>query len=341
MKDAWFLHRVALASLGDALRYTSISARSVFQTLRHRQRFSIRPFLGLVWRFPSRWLRIYRVRTVSKLCIRRHDNGFFANVLAVLDVVANARADCAIFVDWTLDGTERQFRYGEPGLNVWDEIFEPLSPLDKLDSFPGPAYRISQRLSPLLVSRGRNMLADSRSYFAERSRYHQVYRATFRIRNKYVEHELEEYRAMMKGKICLGVHKRVGYRHFASHQRSFQLPDNKMVIECIERTIRGWKPDERLIYLATDDLDCAELFSRHFGNRLICRSNVQRVRSSDDIEVHKLDWGKVGVKDACDVLIDGLLLAECKAVLHQSSNVSTAVSFINPTVEMIHFDDVS
>jgi len=57
--------------------------------------------------------------------------------------------------------------------------------------------------------------------------------------------------------------------------------------------------------------------------------------------VHKLDWGKVGVKDACDVLIDGLLLAECKAVLHQSSNVSTAVSFINPTVEMIHFDDVS
>ena len=44
--------------------------------------------------------------------VRMHDNGFFGNLLQLLDVLATVPEDCAILVDWRPDGGEGHFTYG-------------------------------------------------------------------------------------------------------------------------------------------------------------------------------------------------------------------------------------
>ena len=46
------------------------------------------------------------------------------------------------------------------------------------------------------------------------------------------------------------------------------------------------------------------------------------------------------LSDAVDVLADALLLASCHVVVHMDSNVSSAVSYLNPASEMRHVLDL-
>jgi hypothetical protein len=222
---------------------------------------------------------------------------------------------------------------------VWDLIFEPIDK-EHETSVAGEVC-ISTRLNPFFVSTGKDLLSRSHSFQRLRKLYGNIYREKVRIRNTYVVEEVESYRQRMTGHVCLGVHKRLGTSDVASNQLSFRMPTIDEVVGTVERLGQAHPADKLLIYLATDENECVDKFQDRFGRQVIFRPDAQRVSLQDGIEVHRQEWGKVGLKEACDVLIDALLLAQCDEVLHLSSNVSTCVGFLNVCTKMTHFDDAS
>jgi hypothetical protein len=313
----------------------SIGAQARVEAWRVQKRGALRPkvYLQFLCAIPLIWWKFFRVRTARRVRLRHHDNGFFANVLAVLDVLGRVRSDCRVYVDWQLTGSERHFRYGMPGLNLWEELFEPLCERNIFESAPGRVCEVNTKLDPRLIGQGRDLLSSSSSFPAMRRFYHRIYHERFRIRNTYVIQELQECQSRMKGRRCLGVHKRLGHGAVAANQRSGWIPSAEDVRRSVDE-IASRFGETPLVYLATDELDCIPILRQHLGCDLLCRPGVQRVRILDRVEVHRQDWGLVGVKDACDVLVDGLLLSRCEEFLHISSNVSTCVAFLNPDIRL-------
>lgn len=313
-----------------------LEVRRAGQFRRHAWRLYLLYLAGL----PMLWTHLFRVRTARRICIEHHDNGFFANVLAVLDVLAHARPGCEIRVDWTLRGVERQFRYGEVGSNVWNLIFDPLHEPEEVAAPGNDVLHLRGRLNPYFLSRARDILARDRRFPGLRVSLNRIITERVHIHNQFVLSEVESYRGRMAGRLCLGVHKRLSIPSVADNQESFRMPSNEDVLEAVQEIMRRSPELGMLVYLATDDADCVEIFSRQFGQRLICRPDVQRVRAGDKVEVHCQEWGRVSLKDACDVLIDGLILAQCTTVLHLSSNITTCVAFLNPQLKLIHYDEL-
>lgn len=332
--------RAAVTSFIEAVSAYRVMAKVGHTQARHYHSNYTKIYISYILRFPDFWRLLFRARTARRICIRRHDNGFFANFLAVLDLLTRARPDCKVLVDWVLAGDERDFRYGDIGTNVWDQIFAPLSCREEFDSAPGEVVFVCHRLNPFFVSLGRDLLSRDSSFRRVRLQHHRVFRDRIRIQNEYVLREVEHCRARMKGRSCLGVHKRLSLPQVADTQLAFRMPTNERLIQAVEEIMRRRYREKPLVYLATDDADCVVAFANHFGSHLFYRDGVQRCRVGDNQEVHTQPWGCLGVKDACDVLIDALLLADCDRVLHLSSNVTMCVALLNPETELIHFDDV-
>ncbi len=283
------------------------------------------------------WWDIFGVCRADQIIIRHHDNGFFANFLAVLDTLVLARNDAYVYVDWRLTGAESHFRYGPVGRNVWTEMFEPLSPTGEL-IHASPCCVVGGRMNRFLISRGKDLLSMHPNLAAIRSQYYRKYSSRIRIRNSYIKEEVERIRSAMRGHVAVGVHKRMSRREVAANQLSGRIPTDSMMIDTVEVIAARHKGICPLIYLATDDDDTLEAFRRHFGSRVMFRAGVQRFPPTSRTEVHTQPWERLGVKDACDVMIDALLLAECNQIVHMSSNVSTCVGFLNPKVELIHWE---
>jgi hypothetical protein len=201
-------------------------------------------------------------------------------------------------------------------------------------------FFVRRRLNPFFFSLGRDLLSRDSSFHRVRLQHHRVFRDRIRIQNEYVLREVEQCRARVRGRSCLGVHKRLSLPQVAQNQLAFRMPTNEQLIQAVDEIMRTRYREKPLVYLATDDADCVVAFANHFGSHLFYRDSVQRCRAEDNKEVHTQPWGCVGVKDACDVLIDALLLADCDRVLHLSSNVTTCVALLSPETELIHFDDV-
>jgi hypothetical protein len=332
--------RAAVTSFIEAVSAYRVMARVGHAYARHYHLNFNKIYIPHIFRFPGFWWLLFRARTARRICIKRHDNGFFANFLAVLDLLTHTRPDCKVFVDWVLTGDEGHFRYGDIGTNVWDQIFAPLSSQEEFDSAPEGVVFVHQRLTPFFRGQGRDLLYRDSSFRRIRLQHHGVFRDRIRIQNEYVFREVEQCRARMKGRSCLGVHKRLSLPQVANNQLAFRMPTNEQLIQAVEEIIRTRYMEKPLVYLATDDADCVVAFMTHFGRHLFYRDGVQRCHAGNNQEVHTQSWGCLGVKDACDVLIDALLLADCDRVLHLSSNVTTCVALLNPETDLIHFEDI-
>jgi hypothetical protein len=290
------------------------------------------------WNLRQSAKTLYRVRTARKILVVQYDNGFFANFLQVLDALAHAPRGCKVFVDWTLTGNEKHFRYGAPGTNIWDAIFEPLSSREEFDAAPGDAFVFKTRLNPLLASFGRALLCRrNRAFRSVRRRYNKIYERHIKIRNPYVLSEVAACSPRMREHGCIGIHKRLGVPDVAVFQQMYRMPSNDDALQAVQRVLSRIGDRHPLVFLATDDLECAALFRASFGSRLLCRDGVQRVRAAGGVEVHTQEWGSLGVKDACDVLIDGLLLSQCDTTLQLASNVTLSAAIINPNTKFEYY----
>jgi len=108
------------------------------------------------------------------------------------------------------------------------------------------------------------------------------------------------------------------------------------------------------IFLATDQQRVTERFRSVFGDRVCFFENVRRTTDVEDrnfdalsIEEKNRDGYQLqhlvasnrstwSLSMAEEVICDAAVMARCNALLHVVSNVSTAVAYMNPDLEMIY-----
>ena len=99
-------------------------------------------------------------------------------------------------------------------------------------------------------------------------------------------------------------------------------------------------------------------FQAEFGDRLACHGDVRRTRAVEDaafnalspkeknqegyqlqhlVAANRANWS---IRMAWEVVRDAYAMARCHTLLHVVSNVSTAVSYMNPEIEMIFCEAV-
>jgi hypothetical protein len=123
----------------------------------------------------------------------------------------------------------------------------------------------------------------------------------------------------------------------ADLQNEGKVPSLELLIKAVDAILSILTSKDirdHAIFLATDDAEAVGPLKRAFGSRLIVRGNVQRT-TSDAVEVHFSDWGRLSITDAEDVLVDTMLLSKCDVLVHASSSVSTVASIMNPALTLI------
>ena len=260
---------------------------------------------------------------------RKGREGLLANLLHVIEVLHRVRPDAKVHVDWTLDGSEWGFRYGAVGSDVWSGLFRPIG-----TSLPPSTFRASRGLDLALWGTGKDYLS-GKALQNQRNTYHRTIANWIEITNPNVLSRTHHIHAdMIKGRFCLGVHRRVGNIGVTELQKDGSIPSIDALLARCNRLLHSSGKADAAVFLATDDADAADAFRAAFGSRLIMQEDVKRTTASRR-EVHYGDWGTLSLADAEDVLVDTLLLSRCNALLHASSSVSTMASLLNPNLTLI------
>ncbi len=262
------------------------------------------------------------------LVIRGWDAGFFSNFNGVLNNLRDRlgrRGVTAATVDWHAIGQQGQISPGHPDIgNLWLQFFEPLS----FDEFPDRTIQATTFASPRMTGRcAYAMYKLDRNW---RRVYHALYRRHVRIRPAILDRVEEIYRANMKGRYCAGVH----YRH-PEHDGECLHPIASP--DVFVARLRGMLPPDRpwVVLLASDIEPAVDVFRRAFGSRLVLQPGVRRAGPLKE-ETFRLGIDRSDIGLAKEVLIDCLLLARRELLLHVTSNVATAVGYLNPALRMVY-----
>lgn len=245
----------------------------------------------------------------------------FNNVLNNLKVAAENPEIVSVRVDWiVLPGIG--FFYAPVGTNAWELFFEPLS-------FPSASGRIKR--APKFPDHMITNIYAYRLYKFDRTwrkTYNDLYRRHIRPLAFLTQRVDEIVAQSFAGHRVIGAHVRnPGH----SAENIFDIPPTKDFIEKA-RELMGNDPEAR-VFLATDTVAVASEFRAAFGERLIMQPEVER--TANDKQVH-LQRGVGSVDFGAQVIVDVLLLSRCDALLHVTSNVATAVGYINPDIPMIY-----
>ena len=280
----------------------------------------------------SAFMQELAVRSANEIVIRHHDNGFFANFLAVIDVLAVRSPGSLVCVDWTLTGTEEYFPYGEVGSNVWNRLFEPLAPASLLHD----PLVVERRLTPLSENIGRDMLQYSARWESYRRQRAQVVEQYVRLTNQRCLREIEAVRQRLAGKHVIAVHRRTPSSAVAGNQLDGHIPSLQDFIAATRQARQRAGDQETIVFVATDDAHAADAYRSAFGDEVVVRDDVTRVVQNEaEVEVHTRPFDEVLFKDAEDVVIDTWCLALCDDLLHISSNIATAASYLNPDLNLV------
>jgi hypothetical protein len=92
------------------------------------------------------------------------------------------------------------------------------------------------------------------------------------------------------------------------------------------------------VYLATDNAEAVEYFRRRLGGRLVTRDIP---RAKDMSTEYHLEVPQ-SFEDARNCLIDALVMARCRHLIHSVSNIATSVLYMNPGMShtFVCYDDV-
>jgi len=329
--NALFVSVISTAS--DVLHAWRITPNKYAQASdsEHRRDWRLRERLLAKRRVSARvfWRNI-ELRRARSVVIRRMGNeGLLANLLHVLEVLHRVRSGARVHVSWILDGTEKGFRYGRIGDDVWTKLFAPLSARPTSD-FLKANFTVDC-----------NLWGSGKDHLAGRSlaRHRRTYAATVAkwifVSNERVRTEVHEmHTRCLQGKFCIGVHRRVPNAFVANCQRDGKVPSLEQFVRRIWAELHNSSSSNWAVFLATDDADVVPAFRHAFGERLVVRDKVQRT-TWNNTEVHYQPWGALSLQDAEDALIDTLLLAKCDVLLHASSSVSKIASMFNPEQRLV------
>jgi hypothetical protein len=255
--------------------------------------------------------------------------GFFSHLNRVVNHLHHTlgRDGCAaVRVDWRVNENTPLFVYGsEHDGELWQRFFEPLAfpnaPAEEHASYEYAdlamtgmhAYRMYKRGSRWRTSYGRA--------FAEHVRVREELRGR-------VAELWHDGGGSDAGRRAVGVH----YRHPEhSHECPRDIPYMEAFISRAKAVVG--RDRDALVVLATDVQEAVDGFRNAFGERLLVQEGVARAPAG----ATQYEWdAPAGIEMGERALIDALLLARCDVLVHTTSNLATAVGYINPRLEMVY-----
>lgn len=279
----------------------------------------------------------------------------------------------AVYPDWDVDRliarlADRQvmsFCYGQPGDgNLWTRLFEPLfgsteqemnDPEFLYRHSSEPQHRHNEQREPLMTYVHAYRLYQTPDFSAWRRQYNRIFRQHVRLKPS-LSNEINEFvRRHFAREFMVAAHVR--HPSHTVEQPGAVIAHEKAYIAGIYDAVRArgldLEGEDWGVFLATDQERVVQLFRKEFGNRLSYCDDVRRTRADEDArfeslsleernqEGHQLqhlvaaDRTSWSVRMAWDVVRDAYIMARCHTMLHVVSNVSTAVSYMNPDLEMV------
>ena len=318
--------------------------------------------------------RADRLGHVNRVVQLAHDGGFFSVFNAFIShVVWQQREDrChAVLPDWDLrrmmqhqdKQTMVSFCYGQPeDGNIWCHLFQPPFGFSDAElNDPAALYRRAvlpefvhnERCEPQMTYVHAYKLYNSRPFDAWRRQYHAAFARHIQLRPQ-LQAEIDAFATQhFVGRFVIGAHVR--HPSHTIEQPGAVIAHEDAYIARIRQELakRTFGEDGWTVFLATDQDRVVDRFRAEFGDRCACMADVRRTRAAEDAafdslteaeksqDGHQLqhlvaaDRTAWSVDMAKEVVRDAWLMARCNVLLHVVSNVSTAVSYMNPDVEMV------
>lgn len=248
--------------------------------------------------------------------------------------------------------------------NIWNKLFEPLFGLtpqemddpDVLYSKGNPPVAIhNEHREPHLTYIHAYKLYKSAQFRSVRCQYHKVMKQHVHLL-PHLQSELDAFsEANFTGKFVIAAH--IKHPSHVTEQPGGEIAHTDAYVNAVREQLEKRKLDASsdawAIFLATDQDRVVSRFKAEFGARVVCFTDVRRTREEEDARFDSLDkkqqsadgfqvqhlvaankdnWN---VRMAWEVVRDAMTMARCQVLLHIVSNVSTAVSFMNPDIELI------
>jgi len=275
-----------------------------------------------------------------------HDNGLFANMLQVYDMLYLSNPEAAVLVDWRRDGSEGHFQYGPEGFDLWSHLFEACgrcksAALCSGGAPPADALVMKGRVSCIYMNMlrgyiwtlpGEDLANLRRGYAAAVSCLRPVPRVLAQV---------DEVCGAWDGAHVVGAHKRLGCPEAVACQLSQRMPAPAEFIARARAIFESHGSSRRqVLFLATDDLHAVAAFEEAFPAggpiELCCRAGVKRSEGGlrpdgVDNEVHRSPCEAV---DAEDALVDALCLCRCQDLVCIDSNLPIFAAMTSPEVRL-------
>ena len=311
---------------------------------------------------------------VNKHVVLANDGGFFSVFNRYVSILTNELEEdpqSLIIPDWRVSSIVEQlghsnfssFCYGnEADGNIFLRLFEPpfdipLSSYEDSSFLRNDAYLrtdYDETKEPHLTYIHAYKLYKRKDFQNWRDLYHQYFSRYIFLRkdlqqsiDTFIEHNFDGY-------FVISAHIR--HPSHSIEQPGGRLPTVEVFKEIIDQQISiVSKSQEKLVrlFIATDQYSVIEYF-RQFYNDIMITTHATRATAEHDLAFNRAnrseeqiqgfqiqhimasDSSKWSVKMADEVIIDTWLLASSELFIHITSNIATAVSFINPNIRMVY-----
>jgi hypothetical protein len=256
------------------------------------------------------------------------------------------------------------FCYGRPeDGNIWLKLYEPLfglqpaqmNDVDFLYEHSIPAAdNFNAMREPLLTYRNAYRLYQTADFQRWRRQYHRVYRDHIHLVPALRDEMTAVRKRMFDGRHMLGAHVR--HPSHAMEQPGAVMATGQHYIDQIRQALKrcGLREDsaEWGVFLATDQEKILQQFRRNFGENVFFFNDVRRTTVEEDNAFEQLDAERrqtegfqvqhltaqnpdqCSTRMAWEVIRDTMCLAECRTLFHVTSNISTAVAYMNPAIQL-------
>lgn len=313
---------------------------------------------------------LLRVRTNNPINLRvvAHDGGFFSLFNTIVSLRMNWEGIAGIGKvepDWSVAKLKdfwrkekySSFCYGRPEDG---EVFLSLFPNREKPTLDAPdgkgtwvdIHSFDSFANPDLTYIHAGNLYRSSTFQNWRERMHEASKGIYPS-DAVLRRVAATFSKVEEDSVFIGMHVRHPSHAMEQPDKTIALAEDyiSLAMEMIKE-IENQKPTKVFIFLATDQERVVGKFRKHFGERLLVISDVHRTSDAQDsrfdalestsqlLEGHQVQhlmssnedhWSK---ELAQEVIADAWCLAKCHYLLHSVSNVATAVSYLNPTIQM-------
>ncbi|HNC31931.1 MAG TPA: glycosyltransferase [Cyclobacteriaceae bacterium] len=312
----------------------------------------------------------------KKIVVMGNDGGFFSlfnRFVSYLTWTLSENPDSIVLPDWRVDAMKRHWRtdkftsfcYGKSSDgNVWLKLFKPLP----YPGFKESAYHSDDEIyRDALVKDDYNeekepWLTYIHPYKLYRSpgfqrwrHWYNLYFSTYVHLQEHIQSRIDEiYNKNLKGYQVVSAHIR--HPSHGIEQPGDRMPTVDLYCDIIRQTQgrNGLNEHNSRIFLATDQESVVEKLREQFGEMVVCSADVARTTKEDDLHFYSLSPDKQmqegfqiqhltasnpeswSTRMAEEVIMDTYLLAKGDYFIHVTSNIATAVAYINPRIKMIY-----